>query len=79
MCWPIQPWSLFNSSGTVIQSNDNWQTGPNAAEINAVGLAPTNPLESAMLASFAAGIYPPFCREGAATAWTCGWWKSTIT
>src|SRR5450755_2230483 len=48
---------LFNSSGTIIQSNDNWQTGPNAAEINALGLAPTNPLESAMLANL-----PPVCR-----------------
>ena len=48
---------LFNSSGTVIQSNDNWQTGPNAAEITALGLAPTNPLESAMLATLAPGSY----------------------
>ena len=48
---------LFNSSGTIIQSNDNWQTDPHAAEINAVGLAPTNPLESATLATLAPGSY----------------------
>ena len=48
---------LFNSSGTIIQSNDNWQTDPHAAEITALGLAPTNPLESATLATLAPGSY----------------------
>jgi hypothetical protein len=48
---------LFNSSGTILQSNDNWQDGPNAAEIMALGLAPTNPLESAMLVTLPPGSY----------------------
>ena len=39
--------SVFNSSGQVIATNDNWQTDPNAAIISAKGLAPSNPNESA--------------------------------
>jgi hypothetical protein len=48
---------LFNSSGTIIQSNDNWQDDPHTAEITALGLEPTNPLESAMLANLPPGSY----------------------
>ena len=49
---------LRNQSGTLIISNDNWQDDPaQAAMILAAGLAPTNPLESAIIVSLAPGQY----------------------
>jgi hypothetical protein len=48
---------LFDSSGTIIQSNDNWQAGAGAAQITALGLAPSNNLESAILATLPPGSY----------------------
>ena len=40
---------LRDSNGALILANDNWQDDPNqAAQITASGLAPTNPLESAI-------------------------------
>jgi hypothetical protein len=47
---------LFNSSGTVIASNDNWKD-TQQAEIQATGLAPTDDHESAILASLPAGAF----------------------
>src|SRR5438270_244069 len=47
---------LFNSSGTVIASNDNWKDTQQAA-IQATGLAPTDDHESAILASLPAGAF----------------------
>ncbi len=47
---------LFNSSGTVIASNDNWKDTQQAA-IQATGLAPTDDRESAILASLPAGAF----------------------
>src|SRR5438874_1629149 len=47
---------LFNSSGTVIASNDNWKDTQQAA-IEATGLAPTDDRESAILATLPAGAY----------------------
>jgi len=49
--------TVHNSSGTVIASNDNWQTDPGAALIAANGLAPGNPSESATLQTSAPGAY----------------------
>src|SRR4029077_9908807 len=43
-----------NADGAVVTSNANWQQGDSAAALIALGLAPTNPLESALLA-----ILPP--------------------
>src|SRR6266498_1475150 len=40
---------VYNSSRTVIATNDNWQMDPGALEITANGLAPANPSESALL------------------------------
>ena len=45
------------SGQTVIASNDNWQTAGNAAAISASGLAPANPLESAILMTLTPGAY----------------------
>jgi glucose/arabinose dehydrogenase len=49
---------LRDSNGTLLQANDNWQDDANqAAQISASGLAPTNPLESAVAASLLPGAY----------------------
>jgi hypothetical protein len=45
------------SGQTVIAANDNWQTNANVAEITATGIAPTNPLESALLTTLNPGAY----------------------
>jgi len=45
------------SGQTVIASNDNWQTAGNAAAVSASGLAPANPLESAILITLQPGAY----------------------
>ncbi len=48
--------TLYNSSGTVLAVNDNWQD-TQAAEIMASGFAPSNTLESAIIATLAPGAY----------------------
>jgi hypothetical protein len=48
---------LHDSNGSLVQSNDNWQSGPDAQTITADGLAPTNPKESALLATLNPGAY----------------------
>ncbi len=47
---------LHDANGTLITSNDNWNSPP-APDIEATGLAPTNPLESAILMSLLPGGY----------------------
>ena len=50
--------TVHNSSGTVIASNDNWQTDIGATFMAQNGLAPSNPSESAALvANLAPGAY----------------------
>ena len=50
--------SLYNSSGTPIATNDDWQTDPGSAFIEQYGLAPGNPAESATLqTNLAPGAY----------------------
>jgi hypothetical protein len=53
---------LHNASGTVLQSNDNWEQGPNAQTISNDGLAPTNPREPALLATLNPGSYTAIVR-----------------
>ena len=49
---------LRNSSGVLVLSNNNWQDDPvQAAIVTAAGLAPANPLESAIAAPLAPGAY----------------------
>jgi hypothetical protein len=49
---------LFNTNGTLLASDDNWQTHPaQAAAIISYGLAPANILESAIAISLAPGSY----------------------
>jgi hypothetical protein len=50
--------SLYNSSGTLIATNDDWRTDIGSAFIEQYGLAPGNPAESATLqANLAPGAY----------------------
>jgi len=49
--------SVYNSSHTLIASNDNWQSDPNHFILEANGLAPANLLESATVQTFAPGAY----------------------
>ena len=48
---------LHNSTGALIASNDDWQSGGQASQITASGYAPSNSLESAIIATFAPGNY----------------------
>jgi arylsulfate sulfotransferase len=48
---------VYNSSGTLVASNDNWQSDPIHSVVEANGLAPANPLESAVARGLAPGAY----------------------
>jgi cyclophilin family peptidyl-prolyl cis-trans isomerase len=48
---------FFNGQGTKVDSNDDWMTSPQKTQIQNSGLAPTNPKESAILQTLAAGPY----------------------
>jgi len=49
--------ALHDSNGSLVQSNDDWQEGPDAQVITDGGLAPTDPKESALLATLNPGAY----------------------
>jgi hypothetical protein len=49
--------SVYNSSGTLITSNDNWQADPNHFEVEANGLTPANLLEAAIARTLPPGAY----------------------
>jgi len=54
---------LHNGNGALLQSNDNWQqNNPNAQAIMNRGLAPTQPRESALLATLNPGNYTAIVR-----------------
>lgn len=48
---------LRDSNGDLVQSNNDWQQGPDHAAISAEGLAPVNPKESAILATLTPAAY----------------------
>jgi glucose/arabinose dehydrogenase len=49
---------LHDNNGTLLIGNDNWQDNASqASRISAAGLAPANPLESAVFASLVPGTY----------------------
>lgn len=48
---------IFNGFGESIASNNNWQEAPNRQEIVDTGIAPTNDLEAAFVASLPPGAY----------------------
>ncbi len=53
---------LYNANGDIIDANDNWGDGPNAADIEALGLNPTGDKESAILDNLIAGFYTAIVR-----------------
>jgi hypothetical protein len=53
--------ALFDANGTMIASNDNWQDN-DAATIQATGLAPSDPRESAIVRTMEVGNYTAIMR-----------------
>jgi len=53
---------LHDSSGALISTNDNWQTGGQSSQISASGFAPSNSLESAIIGTFSPGTYTAIVR-----------------
>ena len=53
---------LHDSSGALLQSNDDWRDGRDAATIQSKGLAPTDNHEAALLATLPAGNYSAVVR-----------------
>ncbi len=49
--------SLYDSSGILIATNDDWESNPNAANLLAEGLAPGNASEAALLETLPPGTY----------------------
>jgi len=54
--------TIYDSAGAVIATNDNWQDNPNAIDVQRNGLAPPNPLESALVLRLPAGAYTAIVR-----------------
>ena len=54
--------SLYNASGALIATNDNWQSDPQNAAIQKNGLAPDNLLESATFQILPPGAYTVIAR-----------------
>jgi N-acetylneuraminic acid mutarotase len=53
---------LYNGAGQLVATNDNWGDAPNKQEIIDSSLAPTNPLESAILTTVAPGSHTAIVR-----------------
>lgn len=49
--------NLYDASGQIIATNDDWQSDAGAAEIEANGLAPSDPAEAATVQTLAPGAY----------------------
>jgi hypothetical protein len=49
------------SDNTTIATNDDWQSAPNAAQIQSSGFAPAHPLESAIMMTLPPGSIPRSC------------------
>ena len=49
--------SLYDRFGNVLQSNNDWQQGPNAGTISTRGMAPSDTREAAVLATLPPGNY----------------------
>jgi hypothetical protein len=54
--------TIYDSTGSPIASNDNWQDDPNAIYVQRNGLAPPNPSESALVLHLPAGAYTAIVR-----------------
>ncbi|PZR71333.1 MAG: hypothetical protein DLM73_16165 [Chthoniobacterales bacterium] len=53
---------LHDGNGALLMGNDDWRTAPNAAEIQATGLAPKDDREAAILMTLSAGNYTTIVR-----------------
>jgi hypothetical protein len=51
-----------DQNGTLLRANDDWKSAPNASEIQATGLAPSDDRESAVLLTLPAGNYTSVVR-----------------
>jgi sugar lactone lactonase YvrE len=69
---------IFDASQTLLASNDNWQSGPDAAAIQAAGLAPNHPLESALRITLPPGSYTAVVR-GVGDATVVGGFQPGLT
>ena len=49
--------TVYDSNGTILAGNDNWQDDPNAMAIDQNGLAPPDGAESAVILNLPAGAY----------------------
>jgi len=54
--------TIYDSTGSVIATNDNWQEDANAIDVQRNGLAPPNPSESALVLHLPAGAYTAIVR-----------------
>ena len=54
--------TIYDSNGSVIASNDNWQDNVNSIDIQKNGLAPPNPSESALVLHLPPGAYTAIVR-----------------
>jgi hypothetical protein len=59
--------SVYNSSGTLIARNDNWQSDPNHFIVESNGLTPPNLAESALALQLAPGAYTMIVRGSDST------------
>jgi arylsulfate sulfotransferase len=59
--------SVYDSSGSLVGFNDNWQSDLNHSVTEANGLAPANPLESALVRTLNPGAYTVIVRGKDAT------------
>ena len=53
---------IYDSTGALIASNDNWQDNINSIDVQKNGLAPPNALESALVLHLPAGAYTAIVR-----------------
>ena len=59
---------LRDGSGNLLAVNDDWGNSPQAADIVATGVPPTNNLESAIIATLGSGNYTAIVRGANNTA-----------
>ena len=59
--------TVYDSYGTILASNDDWQDSPNATDIDQNGLAPTADTESALILHLPAGAYTTLAFGAAGT------------
>jgi hypothetical protein len=54
--------TIYDANGSAIASNDNWQSDTNNIDLQKNGLAPPNPLESALVLHPPAGAFTAIVR-----------------